>query len=52
MYVKYTWNPSTCSCESEKYLASIMDVSVIMCDEVVESYDKETKTFPTNFNEN
>ena len=26
-----------------------MDDSVIMCDEVTESYDKETKTIPTNF---
>ena len=29
-----------------EYLASIMDNSVIMCDEVIESYDEET-----NFNE-
>ena len=28
-----------------------MDDSVIMCDEIIESYDKETKTVPTNFNE-
>ena len=35
----------------EKYLASIMDYSAIMCDEVMESYDEETKTIPTNFNE-
>ena len=25
----YVWNPSTCSCENGKYLASIMDDSVI-----------------------
>ena len=35
----------------EKYLASIMDDSAIMCDEVIQSYDEETKTIPTNFNE-
>ena len=28
-----------------------MDDSAIRCDEVIESYDKETKTVPTNFNE-
>ena len=40
------WNPATCSCENEKYLASIMDDSPIMCDEIIKSYDDET-----NFNE-
>ena len=28
-----------------------MDDSVITCDEVIESYDEEIKTIPTNFNE-
>ena len=28
-----------------------MDDSVIMCDEVRELYNKETRTIPTNFNE-
>ena len=28
-----------------------MDDSAIMCDEVVESYEKESKAIPTNFNE-
>ena len=28
-----------------------MDDSAIMCDEVTETYDEETKTIPTNFNE-
>ena len=46
----YVWNPATCSCENGKYLASIMDDSAIMCDEVLESYNKETKTIPS-FNE-
>ena len=48
----YFWNPSTCSCENGKYLASIMDESAITCGEVIESYDEETKTASTNFNEN
>ena len=47
----YIWNPATCSCENGKYLASVMDVSLITCDEIIESCDKETKTIPTNFNE-
>ena len=28
-----------------------MDDSAIVCDEVIESYDEETKTISTNFNE-
>ena len=28
-----------------------MDDSAIICDEVIESYDVEIKTIPTNFNE-
>ena len=47
----YVWNPITCSCENGKYLASITDDSAIMCDEIIESYNEETKTIPTNFNE-
>ena len=34
--------------ENGKYLASITDNSVIMCDEIIE---EETKTVTTNFNE-
>ena len=46
----YIWNPATCSCKNGKYLASIIDNSVIKCDEIIEAdaeaklYDKETKT--------
>ena len=29
-----------------------MNDSAIICDKKIESYDKETKTVPTNFNEN
>ena len=42
----YVWNPATCNC-----LASIMDDSTIICDEVIKSCDKEIKTIPANFNE-
>ena len=41
------WNPATCSCKNGRYLASIMNDSVITCDEIIE----EPKTVPTNFNE-
>ena len=29
------WNPSTCNCQNEIYLASIMDNSAIIYDEVI-----------------
>ena len=55
----YVWNPTTCNCENGKYLASIMDGSAIICDEVVDAEaklslkdDDETKTIPRSFNEN
>ena len=42
----YVWNPPTCSCENGKCLASIIDVSLITCNQLIE----EIKTVPTNFN--
>ena len=53
-YVKkyiYICNPATCKYENGKYLASIMDDSVITFDKVIESYNEEIKTIPTDFNE-
>ena len=42
IYVKkIVWNPDTCNCENEKYLASIMYDSAIVYDEVIESYAQE-----------
>ena len=42
-------NPATFTCKNVQYLASIVDDSVITCDEVI---DKErTKTVTTNFKE-
>ena len=35
----------------ENIYACIMDDAEIICDEVIESYDKETKTISTTFNE-
>ena len=43
----YIWNPATCSYKNGKCLASIVDNSVIRCDEVI----KETKTATTKFTE-
>ena len=67
MYVRkrYVWNPATCSYENGKYLASSMDDSAIICDEVIDadadakSHDEaksnDAKLSPkddaTNFNE-
>ena len=28
-----------------------MDDSAVICDKIIETYDKEIKTIPTNFNE-
>ena len=51
----YIWNPDTCSCKNGKYLASIIDNSVIRCDEIIDaeakSCEEETKTIATNSNE-
>ena len=47
----YIWNRASCSCENGKYLANVMDDSVITCVEIIEPYDKERKTVSTNFNE-
>ena len=42
----YIWNPAACCCENGKYLASIIDNSVITCDEIINA--EETKTIPKN----
>ena len=51
----YIWNPVTCSFKNNKYLANIMDDSVITCDAIIDaeakSYDRETKTVLINFND-
>ena len=40
----YVWNTATCNCENGRYLASIMNDSMITFDEVIKSYDEEIKT--------
>ena len=32
----FVWNPATCICENGKYLASIMDDSTIISDEIID----------------
>ena len=46
----HIWNPATCSCEYEKYLVSIMDDSAVMCDKVIELYDKDVEVVRQNKN--
>ena len=43
----YIWNSATCSCKHGKFLASIINISLITCVEIVE----ETKRVTTSFNE-
>ena len=31
----YVWNPSGCICENGKYIATIIDNSVVTCDEII-----------------
>ena len=40
----YTQNPATCSCKNGKYLASIIDDSVITCDEIIDAH-AEAKSY-------
>ena len=42
----YIWNPATCNCKIGKYFASIIDDSVIKCDEIIDM--EETKTIKKN----
>ena len=51
MCAKKVWNPAACSCKNGKYLASIIDVSVITYYEIIEQTKVvPPKTVPTNFN--
>ena len=38
----YVWNPATCNCEDGKYLASTTEDSMLICDEIIKSYEEET----------
>ena len=51
IYVKkYIWNPATYSCENGKYLASIIDNSVITYQKIIDIVETKTKTVTTNIN--
>ena len=41
----------SCICRNGKYLSSLMDDSVITCDEVIKSYYEKIKAIPTTFKE-
>ena len=43
----YSCNPSTCVCEYSRYLVSIADDSVIVCDEIM-SFTESVSTNVTN----
>ena len=43
----YIWNPSTCTWENGKYLASIMDDSTITCDEII-VIQRKNKNYSSN----
>ena len=48
----YIWNPPICSCENVKDLVSIVDLSVIMSDKIIDTTKSTaTTTVPTNFNQ-
>ena len=38
----YIWSPVTCGCKNGKYLASIIDSSVIAIDEIIDAEEIET----------
>ena len=48
----YSWNCSTCICENSRFLKSIVDTSVIMCNEIIHAADSVSEnvinTIPTN----
>ena len=43
----YIWNPSTCTWENGKYLASIMDDSAITCNEII-AIRRKNKNYSSN----
>ena len=48
----YIWDPATYSCQDGKYLATIMDNSAIISDEIINVNAKaKSKNKETNFNE-
>ena len=47
----YSWNPTTCTSENDKYFKSVAETSVITCDEIISVMDivsTMTNTIATN----
>ena len=44
----YNWNRTTCICMNGKYLRSIIDNSVIMCDEIINTVRNVSTTVTSN----
>ena len=44
----YNWNRATCICMNGKYLRSIIDNSVIMCDEIISTVRNVSRTVTSN----
>ena len=44
----YNWNRATCICMNGKYLRSIIDNSVIMCDEIISTVRNVSTTVTSN----
>ena len=44
----YNWNRATCICMNGKYLRSIIDNSVIMCDEIISTVRNVPTTVTSN----
>ena len=40
-HVQKVWNPATCSCKNGKYLARIVNSSMIACDEIIDAQEKK-----------
>ena len=45
MWKDYIWNPATWSCKNGKYLASIVDDSVMTCDKIIEAEETKIEQF-------
>ena len=44
----YSWNPSVCTYENGKYLKSIADTSVIVCDKIINAKDSVSTNVTNN----
>lgn len=45
--MKKIWDPATCVCKNSKYLGSIIENSVIKCDEIIEEETKQLNRVQT-----